>query len=195
MPVAVCYFYVWSCCKKSLAPRFGARRQRRKRRRSACGTSHSVLDPPVACFWGVIRWSNPWGPRWSCWAKNLINILNIYSAIIVVIILSLICANLYSQNTFQERQREKQTCVFFQSLRTSKYPESSTWCHSTTWGADQEIAVWSRRSQGGLSFRRLRSGWAWNVTPHFFRGWKWWGLGCQWYQPFNMDVQALCLMK
>lgn len=111
MPVAVCYFYVWSCCKKSLAPRFGARRQRRKRRRSACGTSHSVLDPPVACFWGVIRWSNPWGPRWSCWAKNLINILNIYSAIIVVIILSL-CANLYSQNTFQERQREKQTCVF-----------------------------------------------------------------------------------
>ena len=141
----------------------------------------------------IVSWTHQW-PAFEGWSDDpihgaqdgvaglyLINILNIYSAIIVVIIFSLICANLYSQNTFQERQREKQTCVFFQSLRTSKYPERSTWCHSTTWGADQEIAVWSGRSQGGLSFRRLSS-------PHFLGGWKWWSLGCQWYQPFNKDV-------
>ena len=72
----------------------------------------------------IVSWTHQW-PAFEGWSDDpihgaqdgvaglyLINILNIYSAIIVVIIFSLICANLYSQNTFQERQREKQTCVF-----------------------------------------------------------------------------------
>ena len=174
MPVAVCYFYVWSSCKKSLAPRFGARRQRRKRRRSACGTSHSVLDPTSGLLLRGDPMIQSMGPKMVLIKKGdgIFNrvaglyLINIYSAIIVVIILSLYVQICITKHLARETERETNMC-FFQSLRTSKYPERSTWCHSTTWGADQEIAVWSGRSQGGLSFRRLRSGRAWDLTPHF----------------------------
>ena len=68
--------------------------------------------PPVACFWGVIRWSNPWGPRWSCWAlphKHIKHIQCYYSCHYIVFNM---CKFVFTKHLSRETERETNMCFF-----------------------------------------------------------------------------------